>query len=454
LELTLLNVRINYLYDLTDGVTEIQIAQDFFTYYYETIVEPTLNQLFQAAINDANFVIESVNLFYISHLIRFPFFFRNYLPREKIHELIKNCSFLLRTKDQTLKRIAYYFIENVILLKENPSPYVQSNYVFNKDNILGVIEHVLQNLYNDIKASENLEAYQLRPILHIIKICDITCAQFIDAFADMFSFMIQKLFKNYDFSTIFIVFENLSTLMITIKDNDQAIQKLVQTIFPLMNTIIQNQHTDLLSFAFQIYALAIHFYNIQSDDPKTIFESLMNVNNWGKDMIPLFPAYIMFVEEFINKDIGFLGQHLDSFHKILQVMVEADNEDLFFSLANKIVTGADLQALRQSGLMNTILNVIFVIFEKSRNTNGNKENNKLGLNNSVTKGALVLTGLLITKFSFEEFMNDVKFNSRFNFRLELSLVTTSFCSINSGWRLAVSSSIIKKCQREKSSSMV
>lgn len=101
-----------------------------------------------------------------------------------------------------------------------------------------------------------------------MKTMEDTCSQFIDAFSDMFKFMIKKLYQSYNFDTCYLVFDGLSVLMIQIKDNNQAIEKLASDIFPELNEIIMKNHHDLLSYAFQIYALAIHFYNLSVEGPK------------------------------------------------------------------------------------------------------------------------------------------------------------------------------------------
>ena len=37
-------------------------------------------------------------------------------------------------------------------------------------------------------------------------------------------------------------------------------------IFPQLNDIIESNHPDLLSYAFQIYALCIHVYKLPTDN--------------------------------------------------------------------------------------------------------------------------------------------------------------------------------------------
>jgi hypothetical protein len=284
----------------------------------------------------------------------------------KLLEIMTNLTLMLRSKDPSLKRSVYYFIEHIVLIREQMDPYKPSNNIFNKGNIYPQMETIIQNVYNDIKNSDTLEAFQLRTLQNLQKTMDDSCAKYIDAFNDMYSFMIGKLVSAYDFSTIYLVFENLSSLMIIIKDNNEAMAKLVGSIFPLLNEIIKNNHVDLLGYAFQIYALAIHFFNIQDENPKTLFSSLMVLSNWNKDMIPFFPAYITFVEEFVSKDISLLGEHTETFRGILDILLENDFDDLFFSLANKIVQHADLKPLRDSGLMNTMIGAIAKCLQRSR----------------------------------------------------------------------------------------
>jgi len=39
-------------------------------------------------------------------------------------------------------------------------------------------------------------------------------------------------------------------------------------VFPLLDIIIKDSKSDMLAYAFQIYALAIHFHNIPSENVK------------------------------------------------------------------------------------------------------------------------------------------------------------------------------------------
>lgn len=133
----------------------------------------------------------------------------------------------------------------------------------------------------------------------------------------------------------------------------------------------------------------------------------MDTKNWDKDMSPMFPAYLMFIEEFVTKDVGLLGDYTKSFQNILEIVLDHKLDPIFFSFATKIVMLADLKALRASGLLNTMLVAILKALYECQNSNSNKENNKMVIRGSLAKGTIVFFGLCMQLFSFEEFVQDV-----------------------------------------------
>ena len=91
--------------------------------------------------------------------------------------------------------------------------FAPSNFFYNKENAYPNIQYLLENLYLDVKAGQDLNPYALRALYNIIKIMDDSSAKFVDAFCDLFKDMITKLTKAYDFNTIFLVFDGLSSFI-------------------------------------------------------------------------------------------------------------------------------------------------------------------------------------------------------------------------------------------------
>lgn len=149
----------------------------------------------------------------MAHLIRYVFFFRNYIDKPRLLDFIKNISYLVRTRNDTFKQAVYHAIDNLICIKDSVDIFKPMNLYFNKTNAYPNIQYVLQNIYVDIKNSQNLEPHALSALYNIIKIMDDSCGQFADAFCDLFGDAIIKVTKTYNFNTIFLVFDSLATFI-------------------------------------------------------------------------------------------------------------------------------------------------------------------------------------------------------------------------------------------------
>jgi len=141
----------------------------------------------------------------------------------------------------------------------------------------------------------------------------------------------------------------------------------------------------------------------------------MNIKNWEKDNMEMFPAYLMFIEELVAKQPDFLWTNLEPIQNILYViLVDHQQDQLFFNFVNKVVLFSDLKILRDSGLLNTILQIIIKAIAESQKDVANKEN-KVGVRASLAKSVLVFWSLCIVKFTFEEFLQDVIYFALFSF---------------------------------------
>lgn len=136
----------------------------------------------------------------------------------------------------------------------------------------------------------------------------------------------------------------------------------------------------------------------------------MKINNWDKSNASMFPAYLMFIEELVVKNNDLLWQNLDSIKNIMiAVLVDNQQDQLFFNLANKIVLEFDLKLLRDSQLLGSMLQIILRAIIDSQNEIANKENNKPSVRGSLGKNVLLFWSLCIVKFTIEEFLQDVTF---------------------------------------------
>jgi len=133
------------------------------------------------------------------------------LDKAQLLETIQNISFLVRTKNETFKRVIYHSIEGLIGIRDSMDIFAPTNFFYNKNNAYPYIQFILQNIYEDITKTKELTPYVLRALFNVIKIMDDSSGQFADAFCALFKDMIAKLTKSYDFNTIFLVFDSLAS---------------------------------------------------------------------------------------------------------------------------------------------------------------------------------------------------------------------------------------------------
>jgi len=133
----------------------------------------------------------------------------------------------------------------------------------------------------------------------------------------------------------------------------------------------------------------------------------MNIKNWVKDNIEMFPAYMMFIEELVVKQPDFLWNNIESIQNILfALLVDHQQDQLFFNFVNRMVLLLDLQPLRESGFLFTVLVIQLKAIIAAQNQAKNE--NKVTVRATLGKNILVFWSLCIVKFTFEEFLQDVR----------------------------------------------
>lgn len=140
----------------------------------------------------------------------------------------------------------------------------------------------------------------------------------------------------------------------------------------------------------------------------------MSGNNWGKENAQMFPAYLMFIEEFINKDINILADYNQNIQFILDTVLQNKYEDLFFSLSTNIVLKLSYSDLKNSGFLSTILVAILNAIGDPSNINPNKGQDKLGIRGNLVKGIIMFFALCMVTFTYEAFIQDVSISNYYS----------------------------------------
>lgn len=156
---------------------------------------------------------DKYNLLHLTYLLRYVFYFRIYLDKSILMELAKMISFFLSTKSETMTSIVFYTIEAIIDVKEGDFKFlsVMKNY-FNKTNVQPQITEILENIAR-IGQSDEINNYQLKVMLVIIRTLAENTAEYIAPFAGLYQKEMDKMIKGYTFQSSFLIFESVGTLI-------------------------------------------------------------------------------------------------------------------------------------------------------------------------------------------------------------------------------------------------
>lgn len=286
-----------------DGISSLILPETLIQYLYENIIKKTLALVYDCI--QANALDE--NKFQPLHLafyLRFFFFCRNYINKGDILTLARIVSFLTKSQSRTLRDIAAYTVEMLLTLKTgdlknftNISPY------FNQTNVEPTIQYILQDLYTCAKAQET-NVYILRAVYATVEILQESVLKYQEPFCDLFKDQLQKILsQGYDFQKANLIFDGLGLLIVCVANKDMTkIQVVEQFIQPELNVIINKSMADLLTFVLQIYAIFIMgSQNQVSTNYQSIFNSLMNANNWQESNVSLLQAYAVYIEAYATK---------------------------------------------------------------------------------------------------------------------------------------------------------
>jgi exportin-2 (importin alpha re-exporter) len=177
-EITLLNLVIDsslQAYRAIDGVTLLNFTPEVIDYVYQNIMKGTIGAIYQALSQNQQTLVESLfQPIFVSTYIRFIFYYRHYIPKNEILELIKFCSLCLQTQSQCLQQISCYTIEALFALQDGDlRDYTQpKKYFFSENNIEPQVEDILHNLSSYSQKLQDTEYYLLKALYQITKLLE------------------------------------------------------------------------------------------------------------------------------------------------------------------------------------------------------------------------------------------------------------------------------------------
>ncbi|KRW98823.1 Armadillo-type fold [Pseudocohnilembus persalinus] len=363
-EIILINLVIDgstVAYRTKDGVSEVSLGSELILYFYNNVIKPSLQQMMQASEQGIQALEQKFSPIFICFYLRFFFYFRHFIPKEELLEIIKIISYFCKSSNEGLRDITFYTVQILLSIKDGDiKSYVNLTPHFNKDNIEPQIQTILQNIYSVMEGTE-INNYALQSVIVILQLLKENCASYVDPLSVLFKGQLGKIQQGYDFSKALLIFDGLGIFIHYTANGDKSKVAVIENNVSNYLTYILNnnkQMSDLFTFVLQIYALFVQSASENSQNSenyKTFFNSLMDSKNWVEDNQSIFQAYVIYIRGYVQTNQQALYDQIQSFQAILQSVCQMRYDQIFFQIADIICDKLTLDQLRQSGILKMIL---------------------------------------------------------------------------------------------------
>jgi len=161
---------------------------------------------------------------------------------------------------------------------------IKDERIYNQSNVFPQIELVLENIYLCITNSKELETNCIKALYTIFMVMGDKIGDYIIPVSNLLKNLLKLTDQGYSFSNIQFIFECLSIVIETIKNNESAQKTLLDTLLQDLNNLMNKQSNDLTSFLIQIYALIIKNFNTTNfKEKQLIFQGLLDDKNYQQD---------------------------------------------------------------------------------------------------------------------------------------------------------------------------
>jgi hypothetical protein len=174
----------------------------------------------------------------------------------------------------------------------------------------------------------------------------------------------------------YILFEASALTLTYIKHSPEAFGSVENQLTPVLNMIMEQNVTDLLGYAFQIYATFVACAATLKVNYEMLANSILEPSaaNWSKEMKYLIPAEALFLLTVICKFPEFASKHLEAIQKIvgnlLQPSIRQEQEALKISSAVYEKIGASFDT--NGSFLQSVLMGIFTCLHFYRNNTKSK----------------------------------------------------------------------------------
>ena len=230
-------------YTYKSGATEINISPADLWNYVSQLALPELQE---PQINNLPILKATC--------IKFVYMFRNQIDDQYAQTFVQLFIQFLDSDSIVNKSYAAACIEK-FLLKRN----AQNQPVITCDNIQDdVVSGLLTNLCKFLDEYRNL--YAIRTLYRTIQIAKHKIVNFSEQLGQVLSKFIQDIANDQGDQSpnyVYILFETTALVLRNIAGNQEQMMKVQELLTPSLNFIVQNHNTELIGYAFQIYALFV-----------------------------------------------------------------------------------------------------------------------------------------------------------------------------------------------------
>uniref|UniRef100_T1J763 Exportin-2 n=1 Tax=Strigamia maritima TaxID=126957 RepID=T1J763_STRMM len=228
--------------------------------------------------------------------IKYLMTFRNQLPPEILLASIPHLVNLLTAQSHVVHTYAAVAIEKIWLLKA-----ANGNRLIQPNDIVGVAQPLLNNLFNALElpgSSEN--EYIMKAIMRTFSMMQESVIVYLSPLLSKLTDKLVQVTKNPSKPHFnHFLFESLSlSIRIVCRSQPIAVERFETALFPIFQTILQNDVLEFIPYAFQILSLLLEIHTDAIPEPyMQLFPFLLAPSLWERPgnihpLVRLLQAYI------------------------------------------------------------------------------------------------------------------------------------------------------------------
>jgi len=372
------------------GVSEINVPADIIFTTYSRIIKPGLTPIF-LHLQDKKPIEQlkkMVNPVLFCYHLKFISNFRAFIDPAELIEIAKYASCLLQYPSEALQKTTLATLGRIINLNSYTTddkmnaPVDESSFyskyylnprkiskkinkdtmLFNRENSGQQLETILENLYQYCIGCDKLDSTALALLKVMFKIMGEGVRKFNGAICDLFEKLFDKFSTGYVYSSVMNLLESLGYYIIYTAGDEESENFVISKLIKPINSLMSKSINDITSLLLQIYSLMLkHYKNAPETTAKIVLKSLLDESNYTVELVSLFPAYSIFAQEYLRRNIRVLVEHNEGLMLMARKFLEFRIDNAFFALFNTIFELLSQEDLKGSGWLHFIVNGSAVI---------------------------------------------------------------------------------------------